>query len=107
MTKTIEFIEDRIKIHKISKESALKIIKEFEGIVPVESYKKLVEEDDKNIQILEQIKLELEAWEIVKKHCDYQDGDKFNCIPEGFYIIEPIRGTDFLTVKKALEVENE
>ena len=54
---------------------------------------------------LQQIKTNLEAWEVVKKHCDYQDGDRFNCIPEGFYIIEPIRGKDFLIVRKALEVE--
>lgn len=53
-----------------------------------------------------QIKSVLEAWEVVKKHCDYQDSDRFNCIPEGFYSIEPIRGKDFLIVRKVLEVEN-
>lgn len=59
------------------------------------------------LNILEHIKSKLEAWEVVKEHCDYQDGDVYNCIPEGFYIIEPIRGKDFLIVKKALEVKDE
>ena len=59
------------------------------------------------LQHFQQIKAKLEAWEVVKKHCDYQDYDRFNCIPEGFYLIEPIKGKDYLTIKKALEVEND
>ena len=65
---------------------------------------KMLNEDLHHFQ---QIKAKLEAWEVVKKHCDYQDYDRFNCIPEGFYLIEPIKGKDYLTIKKALEVENE
>lgn len=59
------------------------------------------------LQNLFQIKTEIEAWDVVKKYTDYQDGDRFNCIPEGFYSIEPIRGKDFLIVRKALEVKDE
>lgn len=59
--------------------------------------------DAKRLKHLQQIKIELEAWEVVKRHCDYQDGDRFNCLPKGFYNIGPVIGEDFLTVKKALE----
>lgn len=63
--------------------------------------------DEKRLKRLQQIKSKLEAWEVIKNHCDYQDGDRFNCIPEGFYSIEPIRGKDFLIVRKALEEKND
>lgn len=75
MNKTIEYIEDRIKIHKISKESALKIMKDYEGIVPVKSYKKLVEEDDKNKEILIEIngkKVPLSKLPCIKNNCEWR-----------------------------------
>lgn len=60
-----------------------------------------------NIETIKQIKIILEAWEVVQRHCDYHEGDRFNCIPGGFYLIKPIKGKDFLIVKKALEVNND
>lgn len=94
----IEFIDKEIKN-----------IKEFLRLDDVlclqteEDYKFLYD----RLKMFQQIKTKLEAWEVVKEHCDYQDGDRYNCIPEGFYLIEPIRGNDFLTIKKALEFKDE
>ena len=102
MTKTIEHIKDRIQFYKTSKANYEKECIKHPNNKTFEEAEKLCEE---LIQINEQIKCELEAWEVVKKHCDYQDGDPFDCIPEGFYIIEPIRGKDFLIVRKALGVK--
>ena len=94
LNKEIEYLQNKIIEDKI-----------YPGFV--KSHKERIEELKTILQQLEQIKSELEAWYVVKKHCDYQDRDRFNCIPEGFYIIEPIKGKDFLIVKKALEVEDE
>lgn len=91
---SLEFINEEIKQLEERKENAFK-----------NEYYSIYKECSQKITALQQIKTELEAWEVVKRHCDYQDGDRFNCIPEGFYIIEPIRDIDFLTVKKALEVK--
>ena len=116
MTKTSEFIEQatianqrRLEQYKrdleyYKKESGL-LIDYGAKIFHLKNDIKHIEETV--LPNLKQIKCELEAWEVVKKHCDYQDGDPFDCIPEGFYIIEPIRGKDFLIVKKALGEENE
>jgi hypothetical protein len=82
------------------------------SIADINNYQTLKEHNSEQIVVLkeklklmQQIKSKLEAWEVIKNHCDYQDGDRFNCIPEGFYLIEPIKGKDYLTLKKALEVE--
>lgn len=59
------------------------------------------------IEYLNQVKTIIEAWEVVKQYCDYHDGDPFVGIPEGFYLIKPIKGNDFLIVRKALEIKKE
>ena len=64
-----------------------------------------IAEKQKCLKMYQQIKTELEAWEVVKKYTDYQDEDMFNCIPGGMYLIKPIKGQDFLIVKKALEAK--
>ena len=91
----LEFIEKEIKQLEERKEKAFK-----------NEYYSVYKECSQKITTLQQIKSALEAWEVIKKHCDYQDYDRFNCIPEGFYLIEPIKGKDYLTIKKALEVED-
>ena len=91
---SLEFIEKEIKQLEERKEKAFK-----------NEYYSVYKECSQKITTLQQIKAKLEAWEVVKKHCDYQDYDRFNCIPEGFYLIEPIKGKDYLTIKKALEAE--
>ena len=73
MSKTIEFIEEKIKMLNVTIESTVKIIKEFDGIAPAASYKKLVEEHLKEIGTFQQIKEELEAWEVVKPNIVEED----------------------------------
>ena len=102
----LEFIEKEIQKAKelLQRLEKLKVISNKYELQLNEVLEKDTQE---KLFYLQQIKSILEAWEVVKKHCDYQDYDRFNCIPEGFYLIEPIKGKDYLTIKKALEVENE
>ena len=79
------------------------IIDPLEPNLTAEEIQMVLSHATQTLQILTQIKNELEAWEVVKQYCDYQDGDPFDCIPEGFYLIKPIKGKDFLIVRKALE----
>ena len=73
MSKTIEFVEEKIKMLNVVIESTVKIIKEFDGIAPADSYKKLVEDHLKEIGTFQQIKAELEAWEVVKQNIVEED----------------------------------
>ena len=97
---SLEFIEFYIKEYKRSVEW----YKKYQEKNPT-SFVNTLKEEELILHHLQQIKAELTAWEVIKKHCDYQDYDRFNCIPEGFYLIEPIKGKDYLTIKKALEAE--
>lgn len=98
MSKTIEFVDEKIKMLNVAIESAVKIVKEFDGIAPVDSYKKLVEEHLKEIQTLEQIKIELEAWEITKE----------NTMGDDFHYEINIYKSDkgYNKFKKGLEIED-
>jgi hypothetical protein len=105
---SLEFIEKQIDVTKkqlakypLSKEQSDPNYKHKEADIQYVHNKYYTEQ----LQTLQQIKSELEAWEVVKKHCDYQDGDTFTCIPRGFYLIEPLKGKDYQIIKKALEVE--
>ena len=64
----LEFINDKIKMQIVAIESAVKIVKEFEGIAPVDAYKKSIEVHEEEIQNLYQIKNDLEILEELKKH---------------------------------------
>ncbi len=114
MSKTIEFVDEKIKMLNVAIESAVKIVKEFDGIVPVDSYKKLVEEHLKEIQTLEQIKCELEAWEVVKRELKLtltEDKQKYDFVYYWLnyhpYELLEIEKKDYQKLKKALEVEDE
>lgn len=107
MSKTLEYVDEKIKMLNVAIESAVKIVKEFDGIVPVDSYKKLVEEHLKEMQTLEQIKCELEALEEMKKH-EFEI-DRLDSFAE-FYVIhiwKPFKPEEIEKLKKALEVKNE
>ena len=100
---SLEIINEKIEMQKVAKEAALKIIKEFEGIALVNAYKEEVKYHDKEIQMLEQIKAELEAWEVVKK---------FIIDSNGVYLLRLDSDDDYdnkycQILKKALEVEDE
>lgn len=114
MSKTIEFIDEKIKMLNVAIESAVKIVKEFDGIVPVDSYKKLVEEHLKEIQTLEQIKCELEAWEVVKKELNLKIvKHKCNVFHTNYALecdytgVIPLFDEEFNLCEKSLEVEDE
>lgn len=104
MTKTIEFIDEKIKMINVSIESSVKIIKEFDGIVPVDSYKKLVEEHLKDLQTLEQIKCELEAWEVVKSSINLSE-NREDYKNRAYLNVINYSDKEWLILKKALEVE--
>lgn len=117
MSKTIEYVNEEIKywqktINTLRSEKLTqKIIVTLNPLYKVENATLCdshILAIEKKLTHLQQIKCELEAWEVVKKYCDYQDNDRFNCLKGAFYLIEPIKGLDFVTLKKALEVkENE
>jgi hypothetical protein len=56
---------------------------------------------------LQQIKCELEAWEVVKKHLEYFEADYWNGIPEGITMTSKFYRNDYPIIKKALEIEDE
>ena len=101
---SLEYINDRIEMLKIAKESALKIIKEFDGLVPMDAYKKSVKQHEEDIQVLQQIKTELEAWEVVQEEIKIKQQD-------GYYYIKTryekglINKEQYETIQKALEVK--
>ena len=109
MTKTIEHIEDRIQFYKTTK---VKYEKECIKHPNEKVYEDAVKTCEELIQINEQIKCKLEAWEVVK-HTIYKRkigeeryiqvmGSVYNdgqCWSSG---VNP-----YEIVKKALEVENE
>lgn len=105
MNKTIEHIKDRIQFYKTSK-----VQYEKECIKHPENYRyeEAVKLCDELIQINEQIKSELEAWNIVKhsiskEHLeDYQIRTMYGENP-----FMNINGEEKLIVEKALEVEDE
>ena len=109
MSKTIEFVEEKIKMLNVVIESTVKIIKEFDGIASADSYKKLVEDHLKEIGTFQQIKVELEAWEIVKeKQVDIfyinvcKNAESYNKYKTS---IKKLTNDEFDKLKKALEVE--
>lgn len=60
------------------------------------------------LNVLEQIKTELEAWEVVKKHLEYFPDDYWNGITEEIITMtSQIDKKDYPTIKKALEVKDE
>lgn len=96
MSKTIEFVNEKIKETEKTQRMLETVYHSPRDKV-----------SERKLKILQQIKCELEAWEVVKKYCDYQDNDRFNCLLGAFYLIEPIKGLDFVILKKALEAEDE
>lgn len=61
---------------------------------------------EESLQTFQQIKVELEAWEVIKKHFEYHEGDVFNCFKEGFVQTTKLNSKDFEIIKKAVEVNN-
>ena len=70
MSKTIEHIEDRIQFYKTTK---VKYEKECIKHPNEKVYEDAVKTCEELIQINEQIKCELEAWEVVKEDIIYQE----------------------------------
>lgn len=101
MTKTIEHIKDRIQFYKTSKANYAKECIKHPNNKTFEEAEKLCEE---LIQINEQIKCELEAWEVVKKHLILDK--EFHRIDLHLHH-DTIYKEDYLKLKKALEGKNE
>jgi cell wall assembly regulator SMI1 len=62
------------------------------------------------LQTLNQIKDELEAWEVVKKRFEYfemVEGDVFTHKVEGYYQTQQFDNKDLGIIKKALEIKDE
>ena len=100
MNETIKFIDKLIKEYKESKDNFTRYSKTYPND---EVFSNCVKKREQQIQALEQIKTELEAWEVVKKNIGTTsdvNGYSMNII---FDFDE-----DYQTLKKALEVkENE
>lgn len=99
MTKTIEFVERKIKDKKdqLKRLENLKTISNKYELKINESLMKNAEED---IEHLEQIKCELEAWELMADRIFYGVG---RCLIDSSVWF----GEEAETIKKALEVKNE
>ena len=108
---SLEFIENFIKHAEEEIEYFKKRIEEDAIYPSLKQCNELeLESAIKANETLYQIKTELEAWEVVKKHLDYFSADYWNGITE-----EGIAMTSFIdckeegfeTLKKALEVKDE
>lgn len=113
MTKTIEFVERKIedKKYKLKKLENLKNISNKYELEINESLMESVEED---IEYLEQIKCELEAWEVVKRELVLtvkEDKHKYDFVYYWLiyhpYELLEIEKKDYEILKKVLEVEIE
>ena len=96
MTK-LEFINKLIKERKESKD---RFILSFERYLNDEVVIRCIKDREQEIQILEQIKTNLEAWEIVADEIFYGVG---RCLINSSVWF----GEEAETIKKALEVEDE
>lgn len=117
MTKTIEHIKDRIQFYKTSKANYAKECIKHPNNKTFEEAEKLCEE---LIQINEQIKCELEAWEICKNKLNLKVQTE-EAVTEGFcmkgywLLVEQypytqttiIEQEEYKILKKVLEVEDE
>lgn len=101
MTKTIEFVEQNIfecKNHIQCLNSKINEDKKYPSLV--KCHKERIEELKPILQNLEQIKCELEAWEIIKREILITDGGVIHLAIEDDNI-------DYETIKKALEIKDE
>lgn len=103
----LEFIEKEIKSLKENIKFTKDIIKQ-NGKYPI--IKKINGENLKSMEEqlthLQQVKIDLEAWKVVKNH-EFEI-DRLDSVAE-FYVVhvwKPLKPDELFIVKKALEVEN-
>lgn len=102
---SLEFINKLIKDTEDSKERFLECLRNFPNDYV---FRRCVENRERELQSLQQIKTELKAWEVVKKHLEYFPDDYWNGITEEIITMtSQIDKKDYPTIKKALEVEDE
>ena len=95
MSKTIEFVEKEIEYTK-------RKLEQLEIDLNFPFRKDVITHLKEDLQTLEQIKCELEAWEVVKEYTDTSE----DIVNTEYYFIKGI-DDEFETLKKALEVESE
>ena len=107
MSKTIEFVNRKIKDKKdqLKRLEKLKVTSNKYELQINELLTKNIEED---IEHLEKIKCELEAWEVMEKHLEYFPSDFYNGIPEELITMTSLIGKkDYHIIIKALEIKDE
>ena len=104
----LEFIEKEIHFISVVKKEYEKMLNDERPENQKGYLKTLIKEYGDKLQTLQQIKTELEAWEVVKKHLEYFPDDYWNGITEEIITMtSQIDKKDYPTIKKALEVQND
>ena len=103
MTKTIEFVERIIKDKK-DQLKRLKNLKTISNKYELQINELLTKNTEEDIEYLQQIKAELEEWEVAKKHLILDK--EFHQIDLHLHH-DTIYKEDYLKLKKALEGKNE
>lgn len=102
INKQIEVTKKQLAKYSLSKEQSDPNFKHKEADIQYIHNKHYTEQ----LQTLQQIKTELEAWEVVKKHLEHFPDDYYNGIPEEIITMtSKIDKKDYPTLKKALEVK--
>ena len=115
MTKTIEFVERKIKDKK-DQLKRLKNLKTISNKYELQINELLTKNTEEDIEYLQQIKCELEAWEVVKKRLIREKYGVFHskdCSVHNYTRIylkeikEDENTEEYQILKKALEIEDE
>lgn len=105
---SLEFFEKEIERYKIIIIGTKAMLKEPRNEDVINYLKNDLKEYEEKVSHLQQIKSELEAWYICKKHLEYFPSDYYNGIPEEVITMtSKIDKKDYPIIKKALEVEEE
>ena len=103
MSETIELIKSEIYEAKSNLEKFKHLGKEHTENFTYKFYSTYF---TNRLNILEQIKAKLEAWEVVEKHLDYFPDDYWNGITEEIITMtSKIDKKDYPIIKKALEIK--
>ena len=99
---SLEFIEKLIEDYEYSKERFLDNLKRYPDD---EVFTRCVKTCEQKIQTLQQIKEELEAWEVVKNKIYYDSSKEY--IDLSLIYLGCIKDKNYQKLKKALEVKND
>lgn len=98
---SLEFINQEIKFLEDMINMDLALMEDEEDLEDIAK-------KQQHLSYLQQIKTELEAWEVVKKHLEHFPDDYYNGIPEEIITMtSKIDKKDYPTIKKALEVKEQ